>query len=278
MSMMASLAVSASALEFVNTSSISFDSPQAASLTHSAAFPLPTKSYDFAGTLIDAPDDYDFGKATSVEVIHTANGGAQKNQDISKNAALIPPAFGSESMNALNTGPYLTPNLAQPAMGSINGGITILEPGSQISGTGGVTSTGYTEVTSDLYYKNGSLGTLKIPALDLSVRIYQGTDSKTLAKGVGHFDETSIWDGTVALAAHNRGTNSYFGEIHTLEIGNQISLTTKLGTRTYKVVSVEKVKETDTSGLAASGENTLVLYTCVRNQRDNRWCVKAVAD
>ena len=277
-SMMASLAVSASALEFVNTSSISFDSPQAASLTHSAAFPLPTKSYDFAGTLIDAPDDYDFGKATSIEVIHTANGGVRENQDISKNAAFIPPAFGSESMNALNTGLYLTPNLAQPAMGSIYGGITILELGSQISGTGGVTSTGYTEVTSDLYYKNGSLGTLKIPALDLSVRIYQGTDSKTLAKGVGHFEETSIWDGTVALAAHNRGTNSYFGEIHTLEIGNQISLTTKLGTRTYKVVSVEKVKETDTSGLAASGENTLVLYTCVRNQRDNRWCVKAVAD
>lgn len=110
------------------------------------------------------------------------------------------------------------------------------------------------------------------------MRIYQGTDSKTLAKGVGHFEETSIWDGTVALAAHNRGTNSYFGEIHTLEIGNQISLTTKLGTRTYKVVSLEKIKETDTSGLAASGENTLVLYTCVRDQKDNRWCVKAVAD
>ena len=34
----------------------------------------------------------------------------------------------------------------------------------------------FTEVTSDLYYKNGSLGRLKIPALDLSVRIYQGTD------------------------------------------------------------------------------------------------------
>lgn len=277
MSMMASLAVSASALEFVNTSSISFDSPQAASLTHSAAFPLPTKSYDFAGTLIDAPDDYDFGKATSIEVIHTADDGARENTNISKNAALIPPAFGSESMNALNTGTYLTPNLANPASGMISGGVTILEPGSQIT-TGGVVSVGYTEVTSDLYYSAGHIGTLKIPALDLSVKIYQGTDSKTLAKGVGHFEETSIWDGTVALAAHNRGTNSYFGEIHTLEIGNQISLTTKLGTRTYKVVSVEKVKETDTSGLAASGENTLVLYTCVRNQKDNRWCVKAVAD
>ena len=67
--------------------------------------------------------------------------------------------------------------------------------------------------------KNGSLGRLEIPSLDLSVRIYQGTDSKTLAKGVGHFEDTSIWNGNVCLAAHNRGANSYFGQIHTLDIG-----------------------------------------------------------
>ena len=42
---------------------------------------------------IDAPDDYDFGKDTSIEVIHTADGGAMKNADMSKNAALIPPVF-----------------------------------------------------------------------------------------------------------------------------------------------------------------------------------------
>ena len=29
------------------------------------------------------------------------------------------------------------------------------------------------------------------------------------------------------------------------------------------------------SGLADSGENMLTLYTCVRNQRDQRWCVTA---
>ena len=105
---------------------------------------------------------------------------------------------------------------------------------------------------------------------------YQGTDSKTLAKGVGHFEETSIWNGNVALAAHNRGVNNYFGQIHTLEIGDKITLTTKLGTRTYKVTNVCKVSETDRSGLGASSENMLTLYTCVRNQRDARWCVTAM--
>ena len=81
----------------------------------------------------------------------------------------------------------------------------------------------------------------------------------------------------MALAAHNRGVNDHFGEIHTLEIGDKVTLTTKLGTRTYKVVSVEKVNENDTSGLSPSYNDQVTMYTCVRNQRDNRWKVVAVA-
>ena len=92
-----------------------------------------------------------------------------------------------------------------------------------------------------------------------------GHGQQDLAKGVGHFEETSIWDGNVALAAHNRGTNDYFGEIHTLDIGDRITLTTRLGTRTYQVTSVEKISETDRSDLAPSAENRLTLYTCVRD-------------
>src|SRR5699024_2336507 len=117
---------------------------------------------------------------------------------------------------------------------------------------------------------------LKIPAIGLSVRVYEGTDSKTLAKGAGHFEETSIWDGNVAFAAHNRGVNNHFGKIHTLELGDEITLTTKLGTRTYEVVSVSKVSETDRSVLAASTGNMITLYTCVMNQSAYRWCVQAV--
>lgn len=236
---------------------------------------------------IDAPGDPEYGTPTSVEVVYTADGGAMKNEDVSKNAAMIPPTFGSASANTPGTGTYLTPNLAPAtAVGTgaiVNGtcGNIIFPPsGGSVTvtpstGSTTVTSTGYTEVTADLYYSGGYLGTLKIPGLDLSVRIYEGTDSATLAKGVGHFEETSIWDGNVALAAHNRGTNSYFGQIHTLEIGDKITLTTRLGTRTYEVTSVSKVSETDRSGLASSTENLLTLYTCVRNQRELRWCVTA---
>ena len=248
------------------------------SLCLTAALAAPAYALEYS---IDAPDDYDFGKDTSIEVIHTADGGAMRNEDVSKNAALIPPVFGSESMNALHTGEYLTPNLAPggiPASGSVIGGSStgVVTPGSTVSSGSYQPSVLFTDATSDLYYKNGSLGKIEIPALGLSMRIYQGTDSKTLAKGIGHFEDTSMWKGNVCLAAHNRGANSYFGQIHTLNIGDKITLTTKLGTRTYQVTDVSKVSETDRSGLADSGENMLTLYTCVRNQRDQRWCVTAV--
>ncbi len=134
----------------------------------------------------------------------------------------------------------------------------------------------FTSVTEDLYYKGGYLGRLEIPTIDLSVKVYQGTGSSTLAKGTGHFEETSIWGGNVCLAAHNRGTNNYFGKIHTLDAGDRISLTTKLGTKTYEVTTVSKVSETDRSGLEETGESCLTLYTCVRDQRDLRYCVRAV--
>ena len=244
---------------------------------------------------IDGPGDPEYGTSTSVEPVVTADRGEMLNVDVSKNAALIPPTFGSPSAYTLNTGTPLTPNLAPGYMmgegAIINGsaGITVAPPdfGSITFGgtsTGGTTttpgtstpSTGYTEVTSDLYYSGGYLATLKIPSLNVNVKVYEGTTSTILAKGAGHFEDTSIWDGNCAIAGHNRGANCYFGDIHKLNVGDTITLTTRLGTRTYSVTSVNKISETDNSLLAPTAENCVTLFTCVRNQSAYRWAVRAV--
>lgn len=248
-----------------------------ASLSLTAAMVVPASALTFD---IGAPGNPAYGNVTSVEVIHTADGGAQKNEDLSKNAALVPPGFVTPSADILNTGTPLTPNLVPgytPAAGAMidSGSVLIQPPDLNFVPATSVTSVGSTEVTADLYYSGGHLGTLSIPSLGVNVKIYEGTDSSTLAKGAGHFTESSIWFGNVALAAHNRGVNAYFGQIHTLELGDKITLTTKLGTRTYAVTSVSKVSETDRSGLAASESNILTLYTCVRDQREYRWCITA---
>jgi len=255
--------------------------------------------YDF-----DAPEDYLFGQPTSDDTIYEWE---NPNVDRSKNTALIAPGFGTPTSYLPGSGEYLTPNLVPGALsgGLVNqvgsaganaaGGVagSSVIPGQYPSVSGNVTMTqipsssptdiaqgstsgGYTEVTDDLYYSNGSLGTLKIPAINLTVKVYQGTDSAALKKGAGHFTNTSIWDGNACFAGHNRGVNNHFGKIHTLEAGDTITLTTALGTRTYAVTSVEKVSVNDSSGTAPTTDNRVTLYTCVMNQPDYRWCVTAV--
>lgn len=235
-----------------------------------AAFSIPAHAmeYHFAG-----PDSGLFGTPTSDDTIYVTTD-APLNIDRSKNAALIPPAFGSPTSYTLSSGEYLTANLLRGNSSAVSGSgsITVVPPSVQ-SGIGAAAS--YTAVTSDLYYSAGHLGTLKIPALDLTVKIYQGTDNAALKKGTGHFEATSIWDGNVALAAHNRGVANHFGKIHTLDIGDTVKLTTKLGTRTYEVVSVSKISVSDTSVLNTSSENIITLITCVKNEPDYRWCVVA---
>lgn len=75
----------------------------------STTLALPASALDYT---IDAPGDPEYGKPTSIEVVHTADGGANKNEDVSKNAAMIPPGFGTPSADTRGTGTYLTQNLA----------------------------------------------------------------------------------------------------------------------------------------------------------------------
>ena len=252
----------------------------------------------------DAPEDYLFGQPTSDDTIYEWE---NPNVDRSKNTALIAPGFGTPTSYLPGSGEYLTPNLVPGALsgGLVNqvgsaganatGGVagSSVIPGQYPSVSGNVTMTqipggsptdiaqgsttgSYTEVTDDLYYANGSLGTLKIPSISLTVGVYEGTGSAPLLKGAGHFTNTSIWDGNVALAGHNRGVRNDFGKIHTLNAGDIVTLTTVLGTRTYAVASVEKVSVNDSSGTAPTTDNRVTLYTCVMNQPDYRWCVTAV--
>ena len=72
--------------------------------------------------------------------------------------------------------------------------------------------------------------------------------------------------------------NNHFGKIHTLELGDRITLTTTLGTRSYVVASVEKVSINDSSGTAPTTDNRVTLYTCVMDQPEYRWCVTAVQE
>ena len=209
----------------------------------------------------DGADDYLFGRPTSDNTICEWE---NPNVDRSRNAALVPPGFGTPTSYLPGSGEYLTPNLIPGALsgGLVNqtgGGYPASGSGVTVDSSGFPTVSGdafsvgqtvaFTEVTSSMYYSDGSLGVLKIPLIGVAVKVYEGTDSAALAKGAGHFENTSIWSGNVCVAGHNRGVNCYFGDIHTLNAGDTVTLTTMLGTRTYAVTTGSKEVGLPYSGL-----------------------------
>ena len=109
--------------------------------------------------------------------------------------------------------------------------------------------------------ENGSIGILSIPALRLSVNVYEAEDEmEAMSRGVAHFKSTSAYDGNVGLSAHNinfDGTDRYFKNLHTLKTGDTVSYKTALGEREYEVSLVKTISETDWSYLSRSTENRL---------------------
>ena len=255
-----------------------------------AAFSVPASAMEYT---VDGADVGRFMEPTSQTTIYVG-ANEEVNIDRSKTAAVIPPTFGSPTSYTLNAGEYLTPNLINQSRQTVtttadnSTGITVLPSATldsvsnpftvsvrNFAGSTGDTAPAYTEVTGELYYNDGSIGALNIPAIGLTVNVYQGTDSNTLSRGAGHFTDTSIWNGNVAIAGHNRGVTNHFGKLHTLAVGDEITLTTKLGTRNYAVNSVTKIAVDDGSVLDSASGNVLTLITCVMDQPAYRWCVKA---
>lgn len=196
-----------------------------------------------------------FPESTSTELPTVIGGENIYLRDVSKNTALVPPPFGSPQMLQAN--------------GTMMNAITNAAPDILPAFPSDETMTG----SDSLLYADGTLGILKVPKLGLNVKVYEGENN--LEKGVGHFTDTAVFTGNVAIAGHNRGVNSYFGEIHHLKAGDEITYTTKLGTKKYAVTNVRKINAADFSFLRETSDNRLTLITCVKNEPNFRWCVQA---
>ncbi len=119
-----------------------------------------------------------------------------------------------------------------------------------------------------------AIGVIKIAKIDFEGLIYDGTSLDNLAKGVGHFDNSPYLDGNVCLAAHN--TNKFWAKLNTLEVGDQITYISFLGTRQYQVATIEEIQETDWTKLENTEGNMLTLITCVKGKPELRLCVQAI--
>ena len=135
--------------------------------------------------------------------------------------------------------------------------------------------TAYTSVEG-MKRSDGSIGTVKIPSLGISMKVWEGETNASMKKGLGHYSSTSAWDGNVGCCGHNRGSKYVIGDIKNLKVGDTITYTTIHGTRTYSVVSVKTISNSDWSYLQATSDNRITLTTCLANQPEKRICVQAV--
>lgn len=70
----------------------------------------------------------------------------------------------------------------------------------------------------ELELNKNVIGILEIPTINLVAPIQEGTDEETLKVAIGHFSESSFWDGNVAFASHNRSKYvQYFEKINELK-------------------------------------------------------------
>lgn len=133
-------------------------------------------------------------------------------------------------------------------------------------------------VKEELELNGNVIGILEIPKLNLIAPVQEGTTQDTLKYSIGHFSNSSNWDGNIALASHNRGdyVAHYFSNIHELVVGDEIIYKTKFGERRYVVEVSKQIESTDWSVISNTKENRITLITCIRSNPKLRLCVQAV--
>ena len=130
----------------------------------------------------------------------------------------------------------------------------------------------------ELELNDNLIGILEIPKLNIKAPVKEGTTQSILKYSVGHFSNSSNWNGNIALASHNRGdyVAHYFSNINELVVGDEIIYKTKFGERRYEVVENKKIDSRDWSVISQTAQNKVTLITCVKNEPESRLCVQAI--
>ena len=125
------------------------------------------------------------------------------------------------------------------------------------------------------------LGVLKIPDVDLTVPIFEGTSDLTLNRGVGRIEGTAAVDerGNLGLAGHRDG---FFRVLKDVEIGDTIEVQSLDGVTRYRITEFLIVAPEDVYVLAPTDTATLTLVTCYPfyfiGEAPQRYIVKGVAE
>lgn len=110
---------------------------------------------------------------------------------------------------------------------------------------------------------------IEIEKLNLEANIAEGTSDVVISNNVGHYSNSNILSGIIALKAYNVGeANNYFANLKELQIGDEIKYIVNENQATYKVTS-NKILECS-ENLSEVDEFTQILNNIKGNSIDNK--------
>jgi sortase A len=112
--------------------------------------------------------------------------------------------------------------------------------------------------------KGDAIGKLDLPALDKSYYVVEGTDTGSLRKGPGHYEDTPLPGerGTVGIAGHRTTYGAPFRNIDQLDPRDELRVEMPYGTFIYRVERVKIVDDNDLSVKDKVSFNRLILSAC----------------
>ena len=132
-----------------------------------------------------------------------------------------------------------------------------------------------------LLSKEGVIGVVEIPSLNIRYPIYEGVGAEQLNAGIGHMDTTTepCGQGNCVLAGHNGSRKGvFFTYLCNVELGAKVTITTKDHvSHTYSVKETKIVNPYDSWVTEESETELLTLFTCA-NHGTNRFVVKCEPD
>ena len=117
-----------------------------------------------------------------------------------------------------------------------------------------------------LLSKEGVIGIIEIPDLNIKYPIFEGTGNTQLNEGIGHMTETAglCGKGNCVLAGHNGSRRGvYFTYLSNIEAGTRVKLTNKKReTHEYMAQEMRVVSPYDEWVTEESDDEILTLFTC----------------
>ena len=130
-----------------------------------------------------------------------------------------------------------------------------------------------------LLSKEGVIGIVEIPDLNIKYPVFEGTGNTQLNEGIGHMTETAglCGKGNCVLAGHNGSRRGvYFTYLCNIETGTKVMLTNKERvTHEYVAQEMRVVSPYDEWVAEESEDEVLTLFTCA-SHGTRRFAVKCV--